>query len=316
MTGLDIAYRNRKVRSFVAATAVGLALTLGSILVASALVAAIAGLPAFYAAAPATFMQIQRAADRLGALAGGGASSWRSRSRRSTGSRPRSRCRDWRLFSAGTLVATVLWLASSSAFSLYVSWFGLLRRHLWIARRRRRDDAVALGVERRHTGRRHGRRSPAGADLMTTVRSPSARSKLTTGRMGAVLEGLPDLLQGRSAAPRRPTRHSRGCSIRPSRCICLVATDGTEIVGIVHFIFHRSTWTPGDYCYLQDLFTSRGRARKGCRPRADRRRRRARQGTHGASRVHWLTHETNAQAMILYDQVAEKPGFVQYRIVL
>jgi len=27
-------------------------------------------------------------------------------------------------------------------------------------------------------------------------------------------------------------------------------------VGLVHWIFHRSTWTPGDYCYLQDLFVA------------------------------------------------------------
>ena len=57
MAGLDIAYRNKRVRSFVAATSVGLALTLGTILVAAALVVAIAGLPAVYAAAPAAFMK-------------------------------------------------------------------------------------------------------------------------------------------------------------------------------------------------------------------------------------------------------------------
>ena len=33
----------------------------------------------------------------------------------------------------------------------------------------------------------------------------------------------------------------------------------------------------------------------------------------GASRVYWLTQETNAQARILYDQVADQPGFIQYR---
>ena len=27
-----------------------------------------------------------------------------------------------------------------------------------------------------------------------------------------------------------------------------------KLTGIVHYIFHRSTWTPGNYCYLQDLF--------------------------------------------------------------
>src|ERR1700739_1408272 len=28
-----------------------------------------------------------------------------------------------------------------------------------------------------------------------------------------------------------------------------------HLEGIVHYIFHRSCWTKGDYCYLQDLFT-------------------------------------------------------------
>ena len=36
----------------------------------------------------------------------------------------------------------------------------------------------------------------------------------------------------------------------------------------------------------------------------------------GCAKVHWHTHETNAQAMALYDKVAERPGFVQYRIGL
>lgn len=27
-----------------------------------------------------------------------------------------------------------------------------------------------------------------------------------------------------------------------------------ELIGLVHYIFHRSTWTEGNYCYLQDLF--------------------------------------------------------------
>jgi GNAT superfamily N-acetyltransferase len=36
----------------------------------------------------------------------------------------------------------------------------------------------------------------------------------------------------------------------------------------------------------------------------------------GAGRVYWLTHETNADAMLLYDHVAEKTGFVQYLRIL
>ena len=33
----------------------------------------------------------------------------------------------------------------------------------------------------------------------------------------------------------------------------------------------------------------------------------------GQSRVYWLTHETNRTARMLYDQVAEKSGFILYR---
>ena len=33
----------------------------------------------------------------------------------------------------------------------------------------------------------------------------------------------------------------------------------------------------------------------------------------GCARVHWLTHETNHDAMRLYDRIAERSGFVQYR---
>jgi ribosomal protein S18 acetylase RimI-like enzyme len=33
----------------------------------------------------------------------------------------------------------------------------------------------------------------------------------------------------------------------------------------------------------------------------------------GAARVHWLTHESNHQAMQLYDRIADRSGFIQYR---
>ncbi len=95
---------------------------------------------------------------------------------------------------------------------------------------------------------------------------------------------------------------------------CVVAAEGETLLGIVHFIFHRSTWTTGDYCYLQDLFTSEAARGKGV-GRALIAAVVERAKAHGASRVHWLTHETNKQAMTLYDQVAERPGFVQYRMV-
>jgi GNAT superfamily N-acetyltransferase len=93
---------------------------------------------------------------------------------------------------------------------------------------------------------------------------------------------------------------------------CAVAERNGVLVGLVHYIFHRSTWTSGDYVYLQDLFVQPdqrggGHGRKLIEHVYDA----ARQ--HGASRVYWLTHETNVDAMKLYDKVAERSGFVQYR---
>lgn len=87
---------------------------------------------------------------------------------------------------------------------------------------------------------------------------------------------------------------------------------GDDLVGIVHYIFHRSTWTIGNYCYLQDLFTvPQARGKGAGRALIAEVYERAREA--GASRVYWLTQEDNAQARILYDKVADLPGFIQYR---
>ncbi len=87
------------------------------------------------------------------------------------------------------------------------------------------------------------------------------------------------------------------------------------LIGIVHYLFHRSTWTVGDYCYLQDLFTTpEARGRGAGRALIEAVTERAREA--GASRVYWLTHEANATARFLYDRVADRPGFIQYRRIL
>ena len=85
-----------------------------------------------------------------------------------------------------------------------------------------------------------------------------------------------------------------------------------KLFGIVHYLFHRSTWTIGNYCYLQDLFVADEARGLGLgRALIEAVYRKAREA--GASRVHWLTHETNAQARALYDTLADRPGFIQYR---
>jgi GNAT superfamily N-acetyltransferase len=94
-----------------------------------------------------------------------------------------------------------------------------------------------------------------------------------------------------------------------------IATDEAVAVGIVHWLTHRSCWTIGNYCYLQDLFVAPGRrgggiGRKLIEAVYDKAR------ALGCSRVYWHTHETNTVAMRLYDGVADRPGFVQYRKIL
>ncbi len=86
-------------------------------------------------------------------------------------------------------------------------------------------------------------------------------------------------------------------------------------VGLVHTIRHRSCWTAGDYCYLQDLFVAPG-ARGGGVGRRLIEHVYEEAAAQGCSRVHWLTHESNSDAMILYDQIADRSGFVQYRKIL
>ena len=95
-----------------------------------------------------------------------------------------------------------------------------------------------------------------------------------------------------------------------------IARDGGgKAVGIVHWIAHPSTWTAGDYCYLQDLYVEEaGRGLGIGRALIEAVYAKARE--RGCARVYWLTHETNATAMHLYDRIAERSGFVQYRKML
>ena len=94
----------------------------------------------------------------------------------------------------------------------------------------------------------------------------------------------------------------------------LVAEQSGLLLGLAHFLYHRSTISLGPTCYLQDLFTAEQARGKGVgRALIDAVVERAKLA--GAARVYWQTHETNAVAMRLYDQLAEKFGFIVYRKV-
>jgi len=93
---------------------------------------------------------------------------------------------------------------------------------------------------------------------------------------------------------------------------CLVAESEGKLIGLTHYIFHRSTIAIGPNCYLQDLFTTEAARGKGV-ARALITEVYERAQLAGSPRVYWQTHETNTTAMALYDKVAEKSGFVVYR---
>jgi GNAT superfamily N-acetyltransferase len=95
----------------------------------------------------------------------------------------------------------------------------------------------------------------------------------------------------------------------------IARTPEGRAVGIVNWIQHRSCWTVGDYCYLQDLFVADD-MRGGGVGRQLIQSVYAKARDLGCSRVYWLTHESNTDAMKLYDAIADKSGFVQYRKIL
>jgi GNAT superfamily N-acetyltransferase len=95
----------------------------------------------------------------------------------------------------------------------------------------------------------------------------------------------------------------------------LVAESGGQLVGLTHYLLHRSTTAIDPLCYLQDLFTSEAARGKGVgRALINGVYEQARRA--GSPRVYWQTHETNHTAMLLYDKVAERSGFVVYRKML
>jgi GNAT superfamily N-acetyltransferase len=92
----------------------------------------------------------------------------------------------------------------------------------------------------------------------------------------------------------------------------LVAEADGRLLGLTHYLFHRATAMVEQSCYLSDLFTNQqarglGVGRKLIEAVYDAAR------AAGCSRVYWQTHETNAVAQVLYNEVAERSGFIVYR---
>ena len=92
----------------------------------------------------------------------------------------------------------------------------------------------------------------------------------------------------------------------------VVAERSGKLLGLVHYLFHRNTAMLAPTCYLQDLFTmdetrGQGIGRALIEAVYDRAQ------AAGSPRVYWMTQESNTTARRLYDKVAERSGFIQYR---
>ncbi len=95
----------------------------------------------------------------------------------------------------------------------------------------------------------------------------------------------------------------------------LVAESDGMLLGLAHFLYHRSTSSIASVCYLQDLFTKESARGKGVATALIHEVYRQAQAAK-ASRVYWHTHETNATAQQVYNKVAERSGFIVYRHLL
>lgn len=118
--------------------------------------------------------------------------------------------------------------------------------------------------------------------------------------------------EGNTALPEEITQTTWARLLNPDEPVhALVAVEGTAIVGLVHYLFHRSTTRLNDVCYLQDLFTAPNHRGRGVGKRLIEAVYLATQ-TAGSTRVYWHTYADNATGRALYDKMTRYSGVITY----
>ena len=117
---------------------------------------------------------------------------------------------------------------------------------------------------------------------------------------------------GETALPREITEATWHRFFDPAEPVfAFVAVQQEHIVGLVHFLYHRSTTHLQPVCYLQDLFTVPSERGRGvgralieavCTAAKNA----------GSKRVYWHTQTSNTAGRLLYDKVAQHQGFIVY----
>jgi len=118
--------------------------------------------------------------------------------------------------------------------------------------------------------------------------------------------------ENETALPREVTATTWRRFFDPAEPVhALVAERGGALLGLVHYLFHRSTTRIEGVCYLQDLFTAADARGSGI-GRALIHAVYEQAAAAGVRRVYWQTHAANATARLLYDKVAQHAGFIVY----
>jgi GNAT superfamily N-acetyltransferase len=91
----------------------------------------------------------------------------------------------------------------------------------------------------------------------------------------------------------------------------LVAEHDSSLVGLTHYLFHRSMTKIEPVCYLSDLYTAEFMRGKGIgRALIEAVCEQAKSA--GVRKVYWQTQVDNAAGRLLYDKVAKHHGFIVY----
>jgi len=105
---------------------------------------------------------------------------------------------------------------------------------------------------------------------------------------------------------------------KPINCIGCYETSKIkkkQLVGIMNFIYHKSTWIENNVCYLEDLFILEDYRSRGyasalfnhlttiC-------------NINNVNRIYWKTKSDNHIAQSLYNKLALKTNFLEYEILL
>lgn len=97
---------------------------------------------------------------------------------------------------------------------------------------------------------------------------------------------------------------------------CYKSSEKTkELIGIMNFIYHKSTWSKKRVCYLEDLFIQEDHRLKGCASLLLNKLVKICK-IKNIEKIYWKTKSDNYQAQSLYNKFAIQTDFLEYEILL